>query len=361
MAPKIPEALAERSARAFFERRRQGLDSKARALILKLSKDHNVDSNVTIIYEYKDEISIFRSHTGDTGPWFPTINELVRKTPANSDLGSLIGSSLTSAKRGRSINNTEMGSVDQMTRDLLDWHARQKTALDTQPTPRNHMRTQMEQSTFVETGGHQTLQNHQPREGGDDSVNETDKDDRTDADYGSEDESGDDDYESLEKPSTVSDTKKGYPCGDLAGIPRQSPKRRRGVMEGSHADGSSFASPSPQPAYQSYSHFHGASPQLQFASSANGMNTFLPQTGVAPMPLVSHPQNGITPDNCFYPEMGMTNFDLEPNYLPERAPPIVPFRSQSRSGLPQPPLPNRSRNTKVAKKSRTSLRRNKTG
>jgi hypothetical protein len=81
MPPRVPEETpAEKSARVFFDRRRTGLDGKVRSLILGLANKHNVDINVTVIYEYKDEISIFRSQPGDTGRWFPTVRDLVSWT-----------------------------------------------------------------------------------------------------------------------------------------------------------------------------------------------------------------------------------------------------------------------------------------
>ena len=63
----LEETPADKSARVFFGRRRQGVDSKVRSMILGLANKHHVDINVTVIYEYKNEVSIFRSQPGDTG------------------------------------------------------------------------------------------------------------------------------------------------------------------------------------------------------------------------------------------------------------------------------------------------------
>lgn len=71
------ETRAQKDARAFFDRRRQGLDGKVRSMILGLANKHNMDINCTVIYEYRDELSIFRSHPGDTGRWWSSIKELV--------------------------------------------------------------------------------------------------------------------------------------------------------------------------------------------------------------------------------------------------------------------------------------------
>jgi hypothetical protein len=76
MAPKKDEA------RLFFDRRRQGLDRKARTMITEESKTHHVDVKVTIIYEYKNEVSFFRSHPTEVGArWFSSIAELVSAVP----------------------------------------------------------------------------------------------------------------------------------------------------------------------------------------------------------------------------------------------------------------------------------------
>lgn len=78
MAPRNPDQTpAQKNARVFFDRRRQGLDGKVRSLILGLANKHNVDINVTVIYEYKDEVSIFRSQPGDSGSWWSSVEELV--------------------------------------------------------------------------------------------------------------------------------------------------------------------------------------------------------------------------------------------------------------------------------------------
>lgn len=57
----LEETTAEKSAQVFFGRRGQGVDSKIRSVILGLANKHRVDINVTVIYEYKNQVSIFRS------------------------------------------------------------------------------------------------------------------------------------------------------------------------------------------------------------------------------------------------------------------------------------------------------------
>ncbi|KAF3005590.1 hypothetical protein E8E13_000138 [Curvularia kusanoi] len=68
---------ADKDARVFFDRRRTGVDNKIRSMIVVLSNKHHVDINVTVIYKYKDEVSMFRSQPGDGGQWFPTLTEHV--------------------------------------------------------------------------------------------------------------------------------------------------------------------------------------------------------------------------------------------------------------------------------------------
>jgi hypothetical protein len=77
MPRKVPDKVAKDGARTLFERRRGGLDTKARTLILMLSKV-KVDLRVTIIYDYQGEISCFDS--GGSGPWFSTMDELVSRS-----------------------------------------------------------------------------------------------------------------------------------------------------------------------------------------------------------------------------------------------------------------------------------------
>jgi hypothetical protein len=69
--------MASKAARKLFDRRRTGLDRKARDLIMKSLSLHNVDIGITIIYEFGDEVSMFRSHL-DEGRWWPTVEDLVR-------------------------------------------------------------------------------------------------------------------------------------------------------------------------------------------------------------------------------------------------------------------------------------------
>lgn len=73
----LEETSADKSAQVFFGRRGQGVDSKVRSMILGLANKHHVDTNVTVIYEYKNEFSIFRSQPADTERWFPTVRDLV--------------------------------------------------------------------------------------------------------------------------------------------------------------------------------------------------------------------------------------------------------------------------------------------
>jgi hypothetical protein len=65
-------------SRKFYERRRAGIDRKVRALITGESVDYGLEMNVTVIYEYKNEVSFFRSHRDrKNARWFSSLQELV--------------------------------------------------------------------------------------------------------------------------------------------------------------------------------------------------------------------------------------------------------------------------------------------
>lgn len=68
--------MASKEAQKLFDRRRTGLDRKARDLIMKSLSMHNVDLGITIIYEFGEEVSMFRSHLDD-GRWWSTVQDLV--------------------------------------------------------------------------------------------------------------------------------------------------------------------------------------------------------------------------------------------------------------------------------------------
>jgi hypothetical protein len=73
-APKSPK----NAAREFYDRRRTGIDRKVRSLITGESNDYGVEMNVTIIYEYANEVSFFRSHVNEeSARWFSSFAELV--------------------------------------------------------------------------------------------------------------------------------------------------------------------------------------------------------------------------------------------------------------------------------------------
>jgi hypothetical protein len=99
------------------------------------------------------------------------------------------------------------------------------------------------------------------------TANETDGDFPDD----SEEDSANVDHQIMERPIDLSIVKKQPSYGDLAEIPRQSPKRKRGLMDtSSRGNLSSFLSPNPQAVYQQYGQFHGTSPQIQLAGPAPG-------------------------------------------------------------------------------------------
>lgn len=65
------------AAQKLFDRRRSGLDRKAQTLITMAYGKHNVDIGITIIYEFRDEVAVFRSHPLADGKWWASLNELV--------------------------------------------------------------------------------------------------------------------------------------------------------------------------------------------------------------------------------------------------------------------------------------------
>jgi hypothetical protein len=67
------------AARKLFQRRRHGLDRKAKDLVMKEYTQHGVDVQVTIIYEFDAgaETYMFRSHFDGRGRWWSTLDALV--------------------------------------------------------------------------------------------------------------------------------------------------------------------------------------------------------------------------------------------------------------------------------------------
>lgn len=260
-----------------------------------------------------------------------------------------------------------MGHVDSMTRELIEWLHRQQqqtpASLEASATPRRSAKsdhTRLEDLSVV--GDHQVRRLGPSSAADDATANETDEDERTDGDYpdDSEEESGDDDFQLVEEPIHQSIAKKESSCEDLAEIPRQSPKRRRGLMDtGSQSNISSFPGPNTQPTYHQYGHFNGTNPQMQLAGLTHGMGSYMPQTGIAPMSIMSQSQSNLTADDCYLNDMGLGNFDLGSGYGSERAAQAVPFRTQHRPELPQPPLPKKSRETKTSRIGKARLKRNK--
>jgi hypothetical protein len=253
-------------------------------------------------------------------------------------------------KLANSVNCTGMGVVDQKTRDLLEWQdARQQasTIREIPSTPQrvSRFRQQRDEDVIDTSGPHQTSGADQMDDGEADTMNETDEDDKTDGDYSGESEEDSEDSEEERQPekkqSRTGSVRKRASSDDLTSSQRQSPQHRHATMEG-QIDTTSFSSPSHQPYYQ-YGQFSGVNPQAQITGPANGVPNFLPQTGIAPMAIMTHPQNGLHPENFFYPEIGPTHFDhLGVHCSPERSQ-VVPFRSPARPDLPQPPRLKRPR------------------
>jgi hypothetical protein len=56
-------------------------------MITHLCNQFQHSANVTIIYEYRDEVSFFRSHLNENGArWFPSLEALVSAYCSEEDL-----------------------------------------------------------------------------------------------------------------------------------------------------------------------------------------------------------------------------------------------------------------------------------
>ena len=98
---------------------------------------------------------------------------------------------------------------------------------------------------------------------------------------------------------------------------------------------------------------------MQLGGSSSALGNSISHPSMPPMEQITAHQNGMTPENCFYPDMGIGNFDIGANYSSERNPQVMPVRSISRTALPQPPLPRKGRGSKSSKKG-AGVRRTKT-
>ena len=69
--------LADRPFRKLYARRRETVESKVRHMIVDVARLHRIDMHVTVIYEYKNEVSMFRSQQEDGRHMSTTLGELV--------------------------------------------------------------------------------------------------------------------------------------------------------------------------------------------------------------------------------------------------------------------------------------------
>jgi hypothetical protein len=87
MVRATEKASKNDKSREFYQRRRQGIDRKVRTMITHLCNQFQHSANVTIIYEYRDEVSFFRSHLNENGArWFPSLEALVSAYCSEEDL-----------------------------------------------------------------------------------------------------------------------------------------------------------------------------------------------------------------------------------------------------------------------------------
>ena len=258
-----------------------------------------------------------------------------------------------------------MGHVDPMTRELLEWQLRHEHN-QTAATPQGPSTPQRETRSRKERSANTRNQPQMEDRGGvseDAAVeDETDEDDRTDGDYPdeSEDESDDDDWQLMGKHEDDMDSKKELSCVPSVEVPRQSPKRKRSMMaESSQGNVPSFPSPTPASMYPVYNQYAGGGPHMQLGGSPSALGNFITHPSMPPMEQITAHQNGMTPENCFYPDMGIGNFDIGANFSSERGPQAMPVRSLTRAALPQPPLPRKGRGSKNSKRG-AGVRKTKT-
>ena len=94
-------------------------------------------------------------------------------------------------------------------------------------------------------------------------------------------------------------------CVPSVEVPRQSPRRKRGMMAASsQGDVPSFPSPTPASMYPVYNQYAGSGSHMQLARSSSALGNFIPHPSMPPMESITAHQYGTTPENCFYCDMG---------------------------------------------------------
>lgn len=203
-----------------------------------------------------------------------------------------------------------MGHVDPMTRKLLEWqlrHEHNQTAVTPQgpSAPQRKTRSQKDRSANIHNQRRMEDRGGVSKDAA--AEDETDEDYRTDGDYPGEskDESDDDDWQLICKHESDMDSKKQVSCVSSVVVPRQSPKRKRGMMAASsQGDVPSFPSPTPASMYPVYNQYPGSGSHMQLAGSSSALGNFIPHPSMPSMEPIAAHQDGVTPENCFYSDMG---------------------------------------------------------
>ncbi|EOA82037.1 hypothetical protein ACJQWK_05062 [Exserohilum turcicum] len=338
--------MASKEAQKLFDRRRTGLDRKARDLIMKSLSMHNVDLGITIIYEFGEEVSMFRSHLDD-GRWWSTVQ----------DLKNTCGKGITG-----------MGVINEETRGLWEWQVHQERKKRPQSNFRNPrsgsdgkrelpeeiLRTSRGLLTAgpaddsEDDGSGDETSNDKASEGNETPETSADEDDPSDDD--------DDDEEPIKTKQNVRQRKQPLRrVKSTGGSYHGSPKRPR--EDDAMSMQWSMSDPPPQqplfqysPNFNNYTHNPNSNPNGQFTSLPNH-----------PAPALSMLQQGHNPITVHQPDI------YNSGYAPELGFGAHIYQEPMQTGsmgsrpvqipeVPQPKKAKRSKSTSAVTKKRTSKR-----
>jgi hypothetical protein len=280
-------------AREFFDRRRLGIDRKIRALITGESNTFGIDLNVTVIYEYANEVSFFRSHLDESNArWFTSLDDLVCTV-------KILSTAINKLKKAASNSNTNtsMGHIDQATLELMKWQENQKTSGTViQPLPVVNRRSERIESILGST--HPSLLG---QDGGGDGFSQNDTDGDNDSEDDSQDEDSDssdaeEDYEYTMSPKGQSRPHRQIPLITTPRENRHPPKRRREHDDNQrHAQ---FQAPATiYPTQNTYAANSGQLqlpiPQLQLSGPNTSMGGYSIPNGGSSLPMIPGNQTGM--------------------------------------------------------------------
>jgi hypothetical protein len=358
MVRKVVPRAPKDEGRKFYNRRRTGIDRKVRTLITGVSNDYGVEMNVTIVYEYADEVSFFRSH-GDEGNsrWFSSFEELV-SAPGDLILNHVSDHSKRAAcAQGTS---TDMGVVDQATIELIKWQSRQPVAPNTPPAQAARIKKELTED--IMNSMHPSMLGTKEE---DDRRSQIESDD----DGNSDEESHNEDTDSsdgevqgnyLATPKTPSPRERHRAHTTVPDVRHLSPKRRRTDDD----IGGAVQYQSSPIMYPSYNTYQTSGPQLHVPGQH--LNGQIANLGNYPLQSIGQsmsllPQNdmGNGPADPFgsYEIPSMTQDYSNPGFQPEQLQNLLPVRNRHAPDVPQA---KKAKAPKSSIKARTSSRRRKT-